>query len=77
MPCFCRVFRDFFESMPCFLHFFAVIFYCPYKYHDASVANVTIPFGIRDTTDIVVINKSSNKFVVLKYYRKIYFSTLV
>ena len=30
MPCFCRVFRDFFESMPCFLHFFAVIFYCPY-----------------------------------------------
>ena len=26
MPCFCRVFRDFFESMPCFLHFFAVIF---------------------------------------------------
>jgi len=30
MPCFCRVFHDFFQSMPCFFHFFAVIFYCPY-----------------------------------------------
>ena len=36
MPCLCRVFCrdfcDFHKSLPCFLPFFAVIFYCSYTY---------------------------------------------
>ena len=30
LPWFCRDFCDFHKSVPCFLPFFAVIFYCPY-----------------------------------------------
>jgi len=48
MPCFCRVFRDFFESMPCFLHFFAVIFYCPYSYSQRSSVSKTRIAWARD-----------------------------
>jgi len=33
MPCLCRDFCDFKKNLPCFLPFFAVIFYCPQSLH--------------------------------------------
>ena len=47
--------------------------YSDTKYHDASVAKVTILLGIRARYQ----RYHSNKFVLLKYYRKLYFTTLV
>ena len=47
MPCFCRDFCDFHKSLPCFLPFFAVIFYCPYNQDRktcASLANLLACF---------------------------------
>jgi len=43
MPCFCRDFCDFFKSLPCFLSFFAVIFYCPYLSSQKQHKTMTKP----------------------------------
>jgi len=50
MPCLCRDFCDFHKSLPCFLPFFAVIFYCPY----VSICNplvLVVPATLFDLFD--------------------------